>query len=181
MQFGAEPLFEKYLTQLIFAEIIPTLDLPEDELKRFANDVLNRFRNPYICHLLLSISLNSMTKFKTRILPQLHTYMKTNNAVPNMMALAIAGQILMYKGLRNEQQIELSDSPQWLELFNTLWHDFDNNTLSLNTLVEQVLGAQWHWESDLNELPELTATVTAHLRNMLTEGVATTLTNQLGQ
>ncbi|MBD0410260.1 tagaturonate reductase [Pseudoalteromonas distincta] len=177
----AEPLFEKYLTQLIFAEIIPTLDLPEDELKRFANDVLNRFRNPYICHLLLSISLNSMTKFKTRILPQLHTYMKTNNAVPNMMALAIAGQILMYKGLRNKQQIELSDAPQWLELFNTLWHDFDNNTLSLNALVEQVLGAQWHWESDLNTLPELTNTVTTHLRNMLIEGVVSTLTKQLGQ
>ena len=122
-----------------------------------------------------------MTKFKTRILPQLHTYVATNNAVPNMMALAIAGQILMYKGLRNDQPIELSDAPQWLELFNTLWHDFDNNALSLTALVEQVLGAKWHWESDLNELPELTATVTTHLRTMLTDGVAATLTKQLGQ
>ena len=98
-----------------------------------------------------------------------------------MMALAIAGQILMYKGLRNDQPIELSDAPQWLELFNTLWHDFDNNALSLTALVEQVLGAKWHWESDLNELPELTATVTTHLRTMLTDGVAATLTKQLGQ
>jgi tagaturonate reductase len=53
--------------------------------------------------------------------------------------------------------------------------------LSLTALVEQVLGAKWHWESDLNELPELTATVTTHLRTMLTDGVAATLTKQLGQ
>ncbi|KTF17830.1 tagaturonate reductase [Pseudoalteromonas sp. 10-33] len=177
----AEPLFEQYLTKLIFDEIIPTLDLPEDELKRFANDVLNRFRNPYICHLLLAISLNSMTKFKTRILPQLLTYAKTRQALPNMMALALAGQILFYRGIRNNEKIALTDAPQWLEVFDTIWQDFDKNTLSLEQLVSQVLGATWHWETNLNDIPALTDTATTHLRNMLTNGVADTLTKQLGQ
>lgn len=177
----AEPLFEQYLTKLIFDEIIPTLDLPETELKRFANDVLNRFRNPYICHLLLAISLNSMTKFKTRILPQLLTYVKTRQAVPNMMALALAGQILFYRGMRNNEAIALTDAPKWLEVFDTIWHDFDKNTLSLEQLVGQVLGAKWHWDTNLNDIPALTDTVTTHLRNMLTNGVAETLTEQLGQ
>ena len=177
----AEPLFERYLTTLIFEEIIPTLDLPEDELKQFATDVLNRFRNPYICHLLLSISLNSMTKFKTRILPQLLTYVKTRQSVPKMMALALAGQILFYKGVRNNEAIALSDSSQWLETFKTLWQKFDADTITLKELVSDVLGATWHWENNLNDIPGLTDAVTTHLQNMLVNGVANTLTEQLGQ
>ena len=47
------------------------LDLPRDELVSFASAVTGRFRNPYIKHQLLSIALNGMTKYRTRILPQL--------------------------------------------------------------------------------------------------------------
>lgn len=52
-------------------EIIPVTDLPRNELASFASAVTGRFRNPYIKHQLLSIALNGMTKYRTRILPQL--------------------------------------------------------------------------------------------------------------
>jgi tagaturonate reductase len=173
------PLLEKYLTELIFNEIIPTLDLPADELNSFAHDVLNRFRNPYICHLLMSISLNSMTKFKTRLLPQLLTYIETNNAVPPMIANAIAGQILFYRGKRDEQAIELSDSEQWLEQFKASWAKYDHSLISVEQLVTEVLSADWHWEQDLTQVAGLSQTVTTQLSAMLDQGVAEVLTKAL--
>ena len=65
-----------YLKEAIFNEICPTLDLPEAELNQFANDVLDRFRNPYLEHALMSISLNSISKFKTRVLPSVIEFIK---------------------------------------------------------------------------------------------------------
>ena len=55
-----------FVRELIFDEIIPTLDLPNEELNSFASDVLERFQNPYIRHELLSISLNSISKFESK-------------------------------------------------------------------------------------------------------------------
>lgn len=60
-----------FVEKAIYQEIIPVLDLPRDELESFASAVTGRFRNPYIRHQLLSIALNGMTKYRTRILPQL--------------------------------------------------------------------------------------------------------------
>src|SRR5690606_35820577 len=60
-----------FVEKAIYQEIIPVLDLPKNELESFASAVTGRFQNPYIKHQLLSISLNGMTKFRTRILPQL--------------------------------------------------------------------------------------------------------------
>lgn len=175
----ADPLFERYLESLIFNEIIPTLDLPQDELKAFANDVLNRFRNPYIHHLLMAISLNSMTKFKTRLLPQSLKFVESQKAVPTMMTMAIAGQILFFKGERNEEKIALSDSEQWLALFAKLWTGYNNKLININELVRGVLAAHWHWGQDLNEINGLTEQVSVHLEAMLTFGVANVLTQTL--
>lgn len=173
------PLFEKYLKALIFNEIIPTLDLPKDELESFANDVLNRFRNPYISHQLMAISLNSMTKFTTRLLPQLLKYIELNQTIPQMLALAFAGQILFYRGKRNTESIALSDTQQWLDLYKQLWADFDVNTIDLKTLVNKVLSAQWHWEQDLTEINGFSAVVCQHLEAMLNDSVENVVTNAL--
>jgi len=175
----ASPLIEKYVSKLIFDEIIPTLSLPKDELQVFANDVLNRFRNPYICHLLMSISLNSMTKFKTRLLPQLEQYIVDNKTVPALITTAIAGQILFYRGERNGQPIELSDSPEWITLFKSIWQQHHDGAITLKELVSSVLGAKWHWDKDLNELTGLTDLVTEQLNSMLTTSVEETLSKQV--
>ena len=74
-----------YLKEAIFNEICPTLDLPEAELNQFANDVLDRFRNPYLEHALMSISLNSISKFKTRVLPSVIEFIKRKEALPKRL------------------------------------------------------------------------------------------------
>ncbi|MDC2890968.1 hypothetical protein [Psychrosphaera algicola] len=174
-----DKLFTQYVEKLMFDEIIPTLNLPKDELVQFANDVIKRFRNPYIHHLLLSISLNSMTKFHTRILPQLLTFVEKHQQVPTLMAQAIAAQILMYRGTRDGQAIELSDSPQWMALFADVWQQHSEGTMTTQQVVESVLGASWHWEQNLNDVEGLTLAVTSSLAAFLNSGVRVELMRTL--
>ncbi len=86
-----------YLRACIFDEIIPTLDLPEDELIEYAENVLERFQNPYIVHLLSSIALNSVSKFKVRVLPSLLEYIKRKNEMPEHLLTAFGALIKLYK------------------------------------------------------------------------------------
>ena len=170
-----DDVFERYVEALIFNEIIPTLDLPKSELESFAKEVINRFKNPFIHHLLMSISLNSMTKFYTRIVPQLLSYIEQQQQIPALMVQAIAGQILMYRGLRDNQVIELVDSDVWLELYAANWRAFDNKEISLLQLVSSVLSADWHWQQDLTKVPNLLDATTQALSAFLSQGVRNTL------
>ena len=81
----------------IFDEIIPTLDLPKDELKDYANSVLERFSNPYIKHYWSSIVLNSVSKFKVRVLPSILEYIKRFDKMPQSLIFSFAKLIDLYK------------------------------------------------------------------------------------
>lgn len=176
----ADPLFSDYVQRLMFHEIIPTLDLPQEELAGFAHDVIKRFKNPYIHHLLLAISLNSMTKFRTRLLPQLLKYSQQNQQPPVLICAAIAGQILMYRGIREGDTIPLSDAQEWLLIFEKLWQEYNGNHISLAELVSQVLGVQKHWAQDLNQIAGLHASVTEILTGFMNNGVRSTLAALVG-
>lgn len=87
----------EFLKGCIFDEIIPTLDLPEEELVSYAQDVLVRFANPHIKHLLSSISLNSVSKYKVRVLPSVLEYIKRFGKTPKKLVFAFAKLIEFYK------------------------------------------------------------------------------------
>ncbi|KFZ38567.1 altronate oxidoreductase [Shewanella mangrovi] len=174
-----DPLFSRYVQQFIFNEVIPTLNFPADEISEFANAVITRFQNPYIHHLLISISLNSMTKFTTRILPQLLQYHSQTGKLPALMIAALAGQILFYRGIRGDEQIPLKDDEFWLSKFSSLWQQYQQNELPLYGVVESVLAESEHWGQDLNQLSGMTAAVTDSLDKLLHEGVRNTLSELL--
>lgn len=81
----------------VFDEIIPTLDLPKDELVEYAEGVIERFANPYIKHYLSSIALNSVSKFKVRVLPSILEYIKRYNKMPATLIFSFAKLIDFYK------------------------------------------------------------------------------------
>jgi tagaturonate reductase len=74
-----------YMSQALFNEIMPTLDLPKDDLEAFASAIFERFENPFNRHLLLSISLNSQSKFRARVLPTIREYVKRKGDIPAVM------------------------------------------------------------------------------------------------
>lgn len=86
-----------YLRACIFDEIIPTLDLPEAELRNYAENVLERFANPFIVHKLSSIALNSVSKFKVRVLPSILEYIKRFDKAPEHLIAAFGALIQLYK------------------------------------------------------------------------------------
>ena len=86
-----------HLRKCVFDEICPTLDLPKDELLAYANSVVERFGNPYIKHYLSAISLNSVSKFKVRVLPSILEYIKRYNKMPETLLFAFAKLIEFYK------------------------------------------------------------------------------------
>jgi tagaturonate reductase len=88
---------KEHIRKCVFDEIIPTLDLPRDELVDYANNVLIRFSNPYIKHYLSSIALNSVSKFKVRVLPSILEYNKRFGKLPETLTFAFAKLIEFYK------------------------------------------------------------------------------------
>jgi len=92
-----DPTMNAHLKKCVFDEIIPTLDLPKDELLDYANSVIERFSNPYIKHYLSAIALNSVSKFKVRVLPSILEYIKRYNKMPETLLFAFAKLIDFYK------------------------------------------------------------------------------------
>jgi tagaturonate reductase len=95
--FVADEKTFEFMRKNIFDEIIPTLDLPRAELEAYAESVLERFRNPYIRHLWASISLNSVSKFKVRVLPSVLEYEKRFGRAPENLIFSLKRLIELYK------------------------------------------------------------------------------------
>lgn len=125
----------EHLRKCIFEEIIPTLDLPKDELDAYAKSVLERFANPYIKHYLSAISLNSVSKFKVRVLPSILEYIKRYNKMPKTLLFAFAKLLEFYKtDMPN-------DAPEVCEFMKT------HNT-------REILANETLWGQDISFLAE---------------------------
>jgi tagaturonate reductase len=120
----------------VFDEICPTLDLPKDELLAYANSVVERFGNPYIKHYLSAISLNSVSKFKVRVLPSILDYERKFGKAPRALIRAFAELIKFYK------EGTPSDSPDAMEKLK-------------NGTVEQILSDTELWGEDLSRFSSL--------------------------
>jgi len=143
-----------YLMNAIHEEIIPTLDLPKEELVRFADEVMERFANPYIKHELSSIALNSISKYKVRVLPSVLTYIELKKQVPKRLLYSLAALIKFYKG----EGRPVNDTPEVLEFFKQAWAS--NDAVYASKLI---LGNVDFWGVDLNTVPGVSKEVTEHL------------------
>ena len=142
-----DPFMGEFLETAIQQEIIPTLNLPEEELKEFANSVIERFKNPFIKHQLSAIALNSISKFKVRVLPSLLEYVKKKGTLPTHLVQSLAALIVFYKGRYNGEDLPVKDTMEIMEFFQNTWKD-----TSTNELVKAVLANKTLWEEDLNKI-----------------------------
>lgn len=161
-----DPVVGSFLKDAIFDEICPTLDLSDEELKQFSNDVLDRFRNPYLEHALMSISLNSISKYKTRVLPSVLEYVNRKNKLPKRLLFSLSALIAFYKGDRDGETIALKDNQEVLDFFTDQWSS--NNP---QAVVKNVLSKVDFWNTDLTKIEGLEDQVTANLENILDNGM----------
>lgn len=160
-----------FVEKAIYDEIIPVLDLPRDELESFASAVTGRFRNPYIKHQLLSIALNGMTKFRTRILPQLLAGQKATGKLPARLTFALAALIAFYRAERNGEMYPVQDDAHWIERYQQLWAQHRDQLISTSDLVRAVLSVSEHWEQDLTQVVGLVEQVSLDLDAILLQGM----------
>ena len=106
-----DPVVGAYLRKAIFDEIIPTIDMPRPELENYASAVLERFANPYIRHELISISLNSVSKFKARVLPSLVAAWRRAPGSTPILAFSLAALAAFYRGSKTEGNALLCERP----------------------------------------------------------------------
>jgi len=137
------------------------MDLPADELKKFADDVIERFQNPFIKHELLSIALNSISKYKVRVLPSVLEYNKRTGKLPANLLYALAALIRFYKGEWQGSVIPLNDSPEVLNFFKKAWES--QNT---DDVVQNVLANESFWGQDLNKIKGLSEVVAKALKQI---------------
>ncbi|MFZ5968562.1 MAG: tagaturonate reductase [Bacillota bacterium] len=161
----------KFVKDTVFDEIIPTLDLPKDELESFASDVLDRFKNPFIKHYLISIALNSNSKFETRVLPSILEYQRRMGTLPKRLVFSLAAMIAFYKGARKGEKITLQDDQDVLELYGKLWNGCDGTEAYYADMVKKLLGFEKLWKMDLNRIEGLRDAVVKCLVDIEKKGI----------
>ena len=135
-----DSVFFGFFQWLVRSEIIPTLDLPKNELLVFYKQVEGRFKNPYIKHDLLSISLNSVSKWKARCYPSLIKYIEIFDEIPKRLCFSLSALICFYQGIRKEdgylvglredEEYKICDDEYILDFF------LENKELNTNDLVK---------------------------------------------
>ena len=122
-----------FVRTCLFEEVIPTLNMDKKELEEYAENVLVRFSNPYIKHYLSSIALNSVSKFKVRVLPSILGYKEKFGKYPKNLMFSFGKLIQFYKeGTPN-------DAPEIMEFMK-------------NASVEEILANESFWGKDLSDL-----------------------------
>ena len=116
-------------------EIVASLDMNKDEALEYASQVMTRFANPYIKHMCQSIALNSVSKFKVRVLPSILEYEKKYGKAPKTLLFSLAKLIEFYKkGTPN-------DNPQETEKMK-------------NGTVKEILSDASLWGQDISRFEE---------------------------
>ncbi|MCY3573552.1 MAG: tagaturonate reductase [Chloroflexi bacterium] len=151
------PTLGAFIQDLIYQEVIPSVsELPRDELEAFARHVFDRFRNPRIHHRLRTISLNSASKVKERLVPSLLGYHALYGKLPGRLVLALAGFMRLYRG----DTCPLNDDPAALDWFAQQWETAATHA----DLAHRLLAQESLWGVDLSALPGLVAAIGAALK-----------------
>ncbi len=157
----------EYVRRVMFGELLSSLDLPKAELEAFANDVMDRFRNPYVKHFVTSITLNSFSKFKSRDLPAVKIYLQRKGELPRGLVFGLAAIATYYKGgKRGADDIRPADDQPILDLLAKLWATDD-----ACQVAEGVLGAEFIWGENLDAIPGLREMLCKYLKLIQQKGM----------
>lgn len=163
-----DPKCNKFLMDFMHNEVWGTIDLSKEELENFTNSVFNRFLNPTIKHELLTIALNSMTKYKTRVLPSaIATYEKTKQ-LPKHALFSLACWFNMYSFKNEDGTLLIKDDPEFIEM----WQGLAN--ASVDEIVDKVMSLK-HWEYDFDQMEGAKDFVKKCLSSIKEKGVEATL------
>ena len=166
-----------FMNKMLHEEIIPTLPLDKKDLEEFASAVEDRFNNPFVNHELMSISLNSTSKWKARNMPSFLAYIEEQKQLPKCLTMSLAAYIAFYSNDIQERTADglickrpagntykIQDDAWALDFYYA--HKDDTAA----QLVNAVLTNTQMWDQDLTKIEGLEAAVLADLELIRTEG-----------
>jgi tagaturonate reductase len=159
----ANPLVAGFVRNALHNEVIPFLPGDAGELQQYAATTIERFGNPAIRHDLLAITLNSVAKYRTRLVPSALAYIKNKQFVPEHIAFAFAALIFFYRGLKAGAQIPIKDDPAIVEYFRQKWEITRYTQPSLENMVTDVMAQNEWWGTDLALFPFFVERIAHHL------------------
>ncbi|MGL1886167.1 MAG: tagaturonate reductase [Reichenbachiella sp.] len=145
-----------FIKDIMFGEILPTIDLPQNEKEEFANEVLERFKNPFIRHELKTISLNSIAKFKVRVLPTILDYLKLKGELPQGLLTAFAHLVQLYCST----DFEINDDQGIKDFFASIRNE------SAEEIASKVLSKEAYWGQDLTQIEGFEQIIVEQIKNI---------------
>lgn len=181
----ADKIAGKFVRQTVYEEIMPSIDLEQSMLGEFANAVMERFENPFIEHYLLSILLNSSSKFQARVMPSIEEYYKKFGILPQRLLFSFAAYIYLYKnnkgsgntvqGQRGNDAYEITDDAAAIMAMREAWQFYDGTLTQAIKVSQAVLRNKTLWKKDLSASKEMTEEVGAFLFEIDQQGAASVM------
>lgn len=179
LQSMEDELILNFIKGTLFDEVIPTLTLPKDELMEFADAVLARFRNPYVKHAHLAISLNSVSKWRARCMPSFLDYIRNEGKIPAHLTFSLAALMSFYTGSeirdkalighRGEEEYRIMDDAAVLDFFAA------NSGKEAAEYVHAVLSNVDFWGQDLSVLAGVEDAIIGYVNDIRTIGMRATM------
>lgn len=172
------PVLGEYLRRVMKEEIIPAAPLPQEQGLAFAHDVLERFDNPFIDHQLLSISLNSISKWKARVLPSVLDFVGIKGELPRLLTFSFAALLAFYTGEKGRGvgplgEYPIRDGEEVLDFFARVC------PLPAKEYVEAVCRREDYWGCCLTELPGFCQQSAKWLEEIRSQGMEQTVKHVL--
>ena len=166
-----------YMNRMLYEEVIPTLPLDKKDLEDFAQAVQDRFNNPFVNHELMSISLNSTSKWRARNMPTFLDYVREKGTLPPCLTTSFAAYVAFYssdirelneKGLvcrrPKGNEYTVSDDRWVLEFYR------DHKDDSPEDLIHAVMTNLEMWGQDLTEVAGFEKEAVRILKQIREEG-----------
>ena len=169
-------LISEYIKRMVLEEILPFIEAPEAELEQFASDVFKRFRNANIQHHLIDISLQSITKFRLRLLPTIKEYYAEHHKTPPLASGSLAALMALYIHQSQLKAPEIKANPENLTWMRQAWKE----KTGYDDFAKTILGNVEFWQENLNDIPGLTDCFAADLQQLIEVGVNRFLQEKLG-
>lgn len=156
-----------FINDMVTNEIIPNIEGDKEALAVFANEILERFHNPYIRHFLKDISLNSISKWMTRDYPSLIDYYNKNGKVPAKLSLSLAALLVLYKGQYKTYNYSINDDVEHIDFIQSEWKKME----SYESLTSNILSNKSIWNVDLTAVQGLQEVVSSYIEEIIEKDI----------
>lgn len=183
-QMMSHPVTGPFVHSVVYDEIIPAVNLDKGMLKSFADDVMDRFKDPSMHHQLASILMNCTSKVKARVVPSILDA-RAKGVLPKKLCFALAAYIALYKNANGQLPVkvqraegktgEFNDDAYAVEVLSKAWSLYQKTEASALFTVKAVLSDTKLWGCDLSSDVDLTSCTAKLTHAVITDGVLPTM------